>query len=344
MNDMTTGAVYVQTNDAGRNEVLAFGRHADGSLDSIGSYATGGRGSGAPHLPSQGSVVLSADGRLLLVANAGSDDISVFAVTPGDSSWSRRSPRAARPRGASRCTGTSPTSSTRRRPPASPDSPSRRTAGSLRSRVEPPAERARRRSGPGCLQPRRTLPRRHRARHRTRSASIRSRARLLGDLVTIPSSGATPYGFDFSPQGALIVTEAFGGAVGAAAASSYTLGTEGVSPVSRSVGNTRSEVCWAAVTPNGRFVYVTNFGDGTISSYEITESGGIELLEPVAATTVEGEKGVRDEALSRAGDFLYALDADARRIFGWTVAADGRLEAIAAVDVAPATVAGLAVS
>ena len=33
-----------------------------------------------PHLPSQGSVVLSGDGRHLLVANAGSDDVSVFAV------------------------------------------------------------------------------------------------------------------------------------------------------------------------------------------------------------------------------------------------------------------------
>jgi len=71
---------------------------------------------------------------------------------------------------------------------------------------------------------------------------------LLGELRPIASSGATPYGFDFSPEGALVVTEAFGGAVGGAAASSCALGGEGVSPVSRSVGNTRSEVCWAAVT------------------------------------------------------------------------------------------------
>lgn len=40
-------------------------------LASVASYETGGRGTGSPHLPSQGSVV-AADGRLL-AANAGSD-------------------------------------------------------------------------------------------------------------------------------------------------------------------------------------------------------------------------------------------------------------------------------
>jgi 6-phosphogluconolactonase len=48
---------------------------------SLGSYPTGGAGTGALHLPSQGSMVLSSDGASLLVANAGSNDISVFAVT-----------------------------------------------------------------------------------------------------------------------------------------------------------------------------------------------------------------------------------------------------------------------
>jgi hypothetical protein len=51
----------------------------------------------------------------------------------------------------------------------------------------------------------------------------------------------------FTPDGrTLVVTEAFGGRVGAAAASSYRLnGAPGLMPVSGSVQNTRSEVCWA---------------------------------------------------------------------------------------------------
>jgi 6-phosphogluconolactonase len=59
MNGTSSGAVYVQTN-AVPNEVIAFRRTADGSLDRMESVATGGDGDGSPHLPSQGSVTLTA--------------------------------------------------------------------------------------------------------------------------------------------------------------------------------------------------------------------------------------------------------------------------------------------
>src|ERR671913_685077 len=75
----SAGAVYVQTN-AAPNEVIAFRRAADGSLDRIGSVVTGGDGDGSPHLQSQGSVTLTGDGQNLLVTNAASDDVSVFSV------------------------------------------------------------------------------------------------------------------------------------------------------------------------------------------------------------------------------------------------------------------------
>ena len=77
-----TPAVYVQTNDATGNQVIAFSRAEDGALAPLGRYPTGGRGTGSPHLASAGSVVLSDDGRLLLVVNAGSDELSLFAVEP----------------------------------------------------------------------------------------------------------------------------------------------------------------------------------------------------------------------------------------------------------------------
>ena len=48
----------------------------------MGRYSTGGRGTGSPHLASAGSVVLSDDGRWLLVVNAGSDELSLFPVQP----------------------------------------------------------------------------------------------------------------------------------------------------------------------------------------------------------------------------------------------------------------------
>ena len=143
----------------------------------------------------------------------------------------------------------------------------------------------------------------------------------------------------------MIVTEAFGGAVGAAAASSYSLTDPGtLAPVSGSVGDTRSEVCWAAVTNDGRFAYVTNFGDGTISSYEIAGDGSLRLRDAVAGSTRLGEKGIRDEAITRDGRYLYAIDADAQQVFGWTVGGDGELVSIGAFEGVPETVAGLAAS
>ena len=79
MSGTASGAVYVQTN-AAPNEVIVLGRADDGSLDRIGSVATGGDGDGTPHLTSQGSVVLTGDGRHLLVTNAATGDLSVFSV------------------------------------------------------------------------------------------------------------------------------------------------------------------------------------------------------------------------------------------------------------------------
>src|SRR5215207_11710459 len=79
MNGTVPGAVYVQTN-AAPNEVIAFRRAQDGSLDLIGSVETGGDGDGSPHLTSQGSVALTRDGWHLVVTNAASDDLSVFSV------------------------------------------------------------------------------------------------------------------------------------------------------------------------------------------------------------------------------------------------------------------------
>src|SRR6184192_3431600 len=75
------GAVYTLTNQVGGNAVAVFMRGADGRLASAGSVATGGTGTGAS-LGSQGAVSLSNDGRRLFAVNAGSNDLSVFAVSP----------------------------------------------------------------------------------------------------------------------------------------------------------------------------------------------------------------------------------------------------------------------
>ena len=340
MENETTGAVYVQTNDADANEVVAYRRASDGSLTQAGTFATGGRGTGERHLPSQSSLAV-ADG-YLLAANAGSDDVSLFAAE-GDglrladtvaSGGSRPTSVAVRGglvyvlnNGSATIDGFRITSG-KLEP----------IAGSKRPLSNDGADGAQIAFSPDGA----TLVVTERGTNSLSAYAVDERGYAEGP-ATIPSAGQTPYGFDFTASGALVVTEAFGGDIGRAAASSYAVGRPGeVKHVSGSVANTRSEVCWAAVTNDGRFVYVTNFGDGTISSYRIGEDDSIELAEAVAAATRLGEPGVRDEALSADGRFLYALDADAQKVHGWTVGADGRLAEIGAVDGLPETVAGLA--
>ena len=336
--------VFVQTNAADRNEIVAYTRAADGSLAEHGRYETGGRGAGEPHLPSQGSVQLALDGSRLLVTNAGSDDVSVFALDDD--------PRLL---GRVASGGRSPLSVAAHRDlvyvlnrggEGSPAS----IAGFrlIGASLEPLDDAVARLSRPdaepaqiGFVADGALLVVTERASDSLSVFAVDRRG-TPRDRTTFASSGATPYGFDVALNGTLVVTEAFGGAPGAAAASSYSLRDGALEAVSRSVESSRSEVCWAVATKDGRHVYVTNFGDGSISRYDVGDDGTLALVEPIAATTVREVKGIRDAARTEDGRFLYALDADARRVFGWRIEDDGALTALEQVDGLPATAAGLA--
>jgi 6-phosphogluconolactonase (cycloisomerase 2 family) len=323
--------------------VVAFERQADGRLASRGRFATAGRGTGKPHLASQGSIVLSDDGGQLLVVNAGSDELSLLAVEDDGLRLADcvasggRTPTSVAVSGdlvyvlnngtpnvvGFRIVGGSLVVLEGSQRPLSPDAD--------------PAQVAFSRDG-------RTLAITERGTDSISTFAVDDRGYAAGP-ITIKASGKTPYGFDFTSDGAMIVTEAFGGEIGAAAAASYSLTEPGrLAPVSGSVRDTRSEVCWAVVSHNGRFAYVTNFGDGTISSFEIAADGSLALRDAVAGSTRLGEKGIRDEAISRDGRYLYAIDADAQNLFGWTIRDDGALTAIGACEGVPETVAGLAAS
>ncbi|HEY6837027.1 MAG TPA: beta-propeller fold lactonase family protein [Gaiellaceae bacterium] len=333
--------VYVQTNDAEQNEVVAFDRSADGRLSLLGTYDTGGRGTGKPHLASQSSVVLSDDGAWLLVANAGSDELSLFAVEPDGLRLASTVASG----------GSSPTSiAVHGELVYALNNGAPGVSGfNLSDGLAPLEGSARELSGGAdpaqvSFSPDgRTLVVTERGTNSISAFTVDERGYAEGP-ETIASSGATPYGFDFV-NGSVVVTEAFGGEIGKAAASSYALAGPGrLEPVSASVADTRSEVCWAAATRDGRFVYVTNFGDGTISSYAVREGGSLELLEPIAGSTGRDMPGIRDEALSGDGRFLYAIDADAQRVLAWSVGEDGGLRPIGEIGGVPPTVAGLAAS
>jgi len=78
-------AVFVQTDNAAGNTIVAYTPTASGGLQQLGSYPTGGdggatMGSVVDHLSSQGSLAFDRQAGLLYAVNAGSNTITVFRV------------------------------------------------------------------------------------------------------------------------------------------------------------------------------------------------------------------------------------------------------------------------
>ena len=103
--EQSVGGVFVSTNGIDGNAVVAYARAANGTLTSTGTFATGGTSTGgvatggvatggvatggvgiggvADPLVSQFALALSDNAKLLVVVNAGSNDVSSFAVDGG---------------------------------------------------------------------------------------------------------------------------------------------------------------------------------------------------------------------------------------------------------------------
>ena len=335
------GFVYVQTNEPERNRVLAVRRAGDGTLTPAGGHETGGAGDGKPHLTSQGSVLLTGDGRYLLVTNAASGDLSVFAVGPDgltllETVHTGRAPKsAAEHAGLVYVLNTGEPSLAGFRLNGAQVQPLAGTARELAAGTDP--------AQVGFSPDGATLVVTQRGTDAIAVYPVAGTGQLGQPLVQ-PSPGPTPYGFAFTGRGGLVVTEAFGAQAGKAAVSSYLITDDGAAPVSRSVGNGRSEICWAVVTNDGHYAFTTNFGDGAVSRYSIRDDGSIALDEAAAGLAVDGQTGLRDEDLSRDGRFLYAIDADHQRVIGWAVGEGGSLSPAGSWQGLPATAAGLAAS
>lgn len=337
---MSMQRVYIQSNEADANRVFAFDREADGRLSDPVAVATGGRGDGVAHLTSQGSVVLTSDGRGLLVTNAGSNEVSYLDVAGEPAVAAVASSGGAAPKSVAEHDGLVYVLNTGDRALVGfrlSEKGLTEIAGSRRElgNGSDPAQVGFTPDGTALV-----------VTDRGTNAIVVFRITADGSLAAphvTPSAGPTPYGFTFVGGNTLVVTEAFGAAEGKAAASSYRLDMRGAEAVTTSVGNGRSEICWAVAAADNRHVFTTNFADGAISSYSVTTDGKLVLESAVAAVAVDGQPGLRDEDLSGDGRYLYAIDADGGRVFGWAVD-EGTLAPVGAWNGLPKTVAGLAAS
>jgi 6-phosphogluconolactonase len=331
------GAVFVQTNTA-QNEVIAYSRDAAGMLTHAGTFATGGAGNDEAHLPSQGSVTLTRDRRHLLVTNVASNDVSVFAVNGAMLELAKTVPVGEAPRSVAEHDGLVAVLSTGDAMIQNfrlLDGDLVPIDGAKRTLSTPDGAQV------GFTPDGSALIATERGGDKLSTFAV-GRDGTLGEPRTIDSLGATPYGFAISPNGTLVVTEAFRAEKGAAAASSYRVNGDTISPGTASIGNGRSEICWAVISADGRYAFTTNFADGAVSRYAIGTDGALTLEDATAGITEDGRPGLRDEDLSDDARFLYAIDADRGQIVAWSVDEQGRLSMAGSWGGVPMTVAGLA--
>ena len=326
-------AVFLATNDAEHNEVISFVRKSDGTLQEGKRFATGGRGSGGNNDPleSQGSLTLTSDHSELLAVNAGSGEISVFSVhgaflVLSDVVFSGGSePNAIAQHGnlayvlntggSSNVNGFHLQNGKLTPIPNSLRFLTSNTSGAASLAFSPDG---------------RFLAVTERLTNDIDVFPVNSDG-TLGDIVTFTQGGAGTFSLSFAPDGALIVSET-GGANGSAT-SSYAVQPGGaLTPISSSVPSDGKANCWNAITPDGRFVYVSNAGSSTLAGYAIGVSG---TLTPLPGTIVgENPTGATnlDIAVSGDGRFVYTLNSGNGTIGIFAIHSNGTLTPLPAAD------------
>ena len=341
------GALYTMDNQAGGNHVLAFLRNEHGGINRGGSYATGGAGTGSG-LASQGSVLLSHNGRWLFVCNAGSDEISVFAVTHrGLALTDKVASQGHLPLSltlkhnllyvlnAGGAVGDKDNISAflfaNGQLVALPDS-----SRSLSGDNTGPAQISFTRDGD-------TLVVTERASNLIDTFTVGDDG-LAMDHKTFQSAGTTPFGFDVGRENRLFVSEAAGGAANASSASSYAVSEDGVlSVISEAVPTKQTAACWLITSRDGRFVYTANAGGGSISGFRVGRDGSLALLAPDGRTAVTGNGSHPvDMTESCDGRFLYNLANGNGTINAFHARPNGSLEPLMVVSGIPTSAAGLA--
>jgi len=335
-----TGYVYTETNAAAGNAVMVYMRGADGSLTSGSAFSTGGLGTGAS-LGSQSAVVLSADGRWLFVVNAGSNDISSFSVQGGSLTLADRTASM----------GSTPISLTvngltlyvldagnggniagfrvARNGKLSFITGSNRKLSNNGVGAAPSPEQI------GFTPDGEHLVVSEKGSNMIDTYNVEN-GRASAPVVNA-SFGPTPYGFGFSQDNHLVISEA-----AISSASSYRVTGHGLKVISGSVADTQAAACWLVVNSKGNYAYAANAASGNISAYRVSDSGKLALLTPggINAVTGAGSHPV-DMAFGSSDQFLYVLSSGNNTINAFQVHADGSLTFIASYS-SPAAATGLA--
>ena len=162
-----------------------------------------------------------------------------------------------------------------------------------------------------------------------------------GTMHMLTSANATPFGFAVGKNGMLYVSEASGGAPGGSTVSSYHVSANGIiSLIEGPVSAGQTAACWVVLTNNEKYVYATNTGSNTVSSFLADNNGMLGVLSAAAASMSISTP--IDAALSNNSKFLYVLNSGSESITAMSVANDGGLGFLQNITGLPDGAIGLA--
>jgi 6-phosphogluconolactonase len=321
------GYVYVNDNTAGSNTVAGYAEGPNGSLTALpGSpFAVGGAGFGQG-LGSQNSIEATSNGRYLLVSDGGSNEISVLNInTDGSLTPVPNSPF---PSG-----GTKPVSiaehgnlvyvandgvaatATAPATPADYAGFSLSFAGQLAPLATAPVQVPSAANDLGDVLINRSgtnLVGTEVSSGLIDSFSLNAQGALSAD-TQVPAQVAGPFGSAFRPTdpNQLYVSDAHGGTL-AGAVSAYNVATNSVlTPIGSSpFADQQTAPCWAAISPNGQYLFAANAGSGSYSSYAINFDGSLTLLGDLPMPTLSNGKAPTplDTTVDALGRNLYGID------------------------------------
>jgi 6-phosphogluconolactonase (cycloisomerase 2 family) len=330
-------AVFTLANGTSGNRVLAFARAHDGSLSPAGSISTGGAGTGVT-AKTQGSIALSPDGRRLYAVNGGSGTIAVFAVR-----GTHLTRLAVVPSG-----GASPASVTAghgRVYVVNGGSLNvvgfRVTGHGLRRIHHGSVALASGDAGPAqvSLNPAGTALAVTNTTSDTIDTVTLRRDGAIRRLRSFASAGTTPFGFAFTRDGVLVVSDAHQAPT--SAASSYRIGHAGaLRLLSGPVSANQLAACWVAIA--GRVAFTANAGSGTISAFRVDDHGRLHL-RGVAASPGSTSTPL-DESVTANGRYMDVLTSGLHSITTYRIGRHGTLAPVGSVGGLPASDEGVASS
>ena len=336
------GAVFTLTNDPHGNQLAVFVRDAQGSLAAPVFVPTGGNGTGTG-LGNQGALALGDDADYLYAVNPGSNTITVFQL-------GHRGPRAVQVIGSG---GVRPISLTIYDDLLYVLNAGGATAGGADSiagfeigetgRLAPlpnsGAHLSAASTGPaqiGFNADGTVLTVTEKATNTISLFAVNKKG-LPAGRKSVASVGKTPFGFAFTRDELLVVSEAFGGVPKASAVSSYELesATGSLEVISASVPTNQTAACWIAIPANGAYAYTSNTASRTLTGYEIAGSGKLTSLNANGITATTG--AVPTDLIVLGNRVLYVLNSGDGSVGAYGIGAGGALTAGGAFGGLPRT-------